>query len=71
MGLGYDAVLISFHETYASFDKLRSQMKGTSEPGAIEMEVFLTNLDDESRYVPLTFSLLARHMLMMKESQKH
>lgn len=71
MGLGYDAVLISFHETYASFDKLRSQLKGSSEPGAIEMEVFLTNLDDESRYVPLTFSLLARHMLIMKESQKH
>lgn len=71
MGLGYDGVLVSFHETYASFDRLRSDMKKSTEPGIIEMEVFLTNLDDESRYVPLTFSLLGRHMLTIKDKQTH
>jgi DNA-binding Lrp family transcriptional regulator len=70
MGLGYDGVLASFHEDYASFDKLRSEMKKSTEPGIIEMEVFLTSMDDEARYVPLTFSLLARHLLTLKDKQK-
>lgn len=70
MGLGYDAVLISFHEDYASFDRLRSEMKRSMDTGAVEMEVFLTSLDDEARYVPLTFSILAKHIMTLKEKKK-
>ncbi len=70
MGLGYDAVLVSFHENYASFDDLRNELKKSTAPSAIEIEVFLTSLDDEARYVPLTFSLLARHLLTLKDKQK-
>lgn len=70
MGLGYDAVLISFHEDYASFDSLRSEMKKSTDTGSVQMEAFLTNLDDETRYVPLTFSMLAKHVLALKKKQE-
>jgi hypothetical protein len=70
MGLGFDGVLISLHEDYASFDELWSQLRKSTEPGIVELEVFLTSLDDAGRYLPLTFSLLAKHVLSTKDKQK-
>ena len=70
MGLGFDSVIISFHEDYASYDNFRSTIKKTTLADILDLQVFLINLDDESRYLPLTFSILANHMTKLKEKEQ-
>jgi DNA-binding Lrp family transcriptional regulator len=69
MGLGYDAVIISFHEDYTSYDNFRSNIKKTTVAEIIDLEVFLVSLDNENRYLPLTFSILANRLSAAKEKK--
>jgi len=70
MGLGFGAAIISFHEDYAAYDNFGSMIKKTTLAGIVDLQVFLISLDDESRYLPLTFSILANHVLKLKEKEQ-
>lgn len=62
IGLGFEAVLVTFHRDYASYNKFRNQLR-TYDFLDSHIESFLISLEDEVRYLPLTFSVLARHLL--------
>jgi DNA-binding Lrp family transcriptional regulator len=62
IGLGYDSVIVSFHQNYASYDAFRKHTKSTMGPGITEMNTFLVNIE-ENNTMPPTLSFLARHIL--------
>lgn len=62
IGLGYDAVIVSFHQDYASYDAFRKHTKRNMGDSITEMNTFLVNIE-ENNTMPPTFSFLSRHML--------
>lgn len=61
-GLGYGGITISFHKNYYSFEKFRERLTRYAEFGLSEIEVFIVSLTNESQVLPLTLSILARHL---------
>ena len=59
-GLGFDGVIISLHEDYASYLKVLEWLRQFDFLEIKRTSSFLINLEDEVRYRPLTFSALAR-----------
>ena len=70
IGLGYNGIFVSFHEDYGSFLKHEEWLKRFAFFDIGEIQSFLVNLHDELRYLPLTLSNLANHVLLMKDVKK-
>jgi DNA-binding Lrp family transcriptional regulator len=68
IGLGYDSVIVSFHQNYSSYDAFRKHTKRSMGPNITEMNTFLINIE-ENNTLPPTFAFLARHLL--KSSNKN
>jgi DNA-binding Lrp family transcriptional regulator len=66
MGLGYDAVIASFHRDYSSYDEFRIFIKHFMRGSITEMNVFLVNLDEEKNTLPPTFLFVARELVKPK-----
>ena len=62
VGLGYDSVIVSFHQNYASYDAFRNNVKRMMGKSVTEMNTFLINVE-ENNTLPPTFSFLARQIL--------
>lgn len=67
-GLGFDAVIISFHKDYASYLKVAEWLRTFDFLEVVGTNSFLINLEDDVRYRPLTFSTLAR--LIRSQAEK-
>jgi len=61
IGLGYDSVIVSFHQNYASYDKFRNHVKNSMGTSITEVNAFLINLENNT--LPPTFSFIARQIL--------
>jgi len=59
-GLGFDGVVISLHEDYASYLKVLEWLRQFDFLEMKKINSFLINLEDNVRYRPLTFSTLAK-----------
>jgi len=70
LGLGYDGVIISFHEDYSSYTNFRKRIRDHCLLAVSKIENFLISLDVEDRYRPLTFAALAQHLLMLGKKDK-
>jgi DNA-binding Lrp family transcriptional regulator len=69
IGLGYDSVIVSFHQDYASYDAFRKNTKRRMGASITEMNTFLVNIE-ENNTLPPTFSFLARHILKSDNKTK-
>ena len=69
-GLGYEGVVISLHENYASHLKLMNRLRQYTFLDISTIDSFLISLDDEVHYRPLTFASLANHLLTRKAKEK-
>jgi DNA-binding Lrp family transcriptional regulator len=67
IGLGYDGVIVGLYEDYASYTEHRNRLREYSFLEVTDVEGFITSLDDEVRYLPLTLQALAKHALTMKK----
>ncbi len=65
MGLGYDAVIISLHQDYASCDKFRSFIRQNMKERINDMDTFLLNLEEEENSLPFSFAMLATQMMSL------
>jgi DNA-binding Lrp family transcriptional regulator len=66
VGLGFDGVIITYHRNYASYQKFLRWLGLVFPKDLVDVEridSFLVNLDDTVRYLPLTFSMLAKDLL--------
>ncbi len=70
IGLGFNGVIVSVHEDYASFAKLRMWLQNLDFLDVSETESFLINLADEIHYRPLTFATLAEHLKSRSNRQE-
>ena len=70
LGGGYNAIMISVHTDYESFTALMNWAQQFYDLELDEFESFLVNLAEEVRYQPLTFSSLARHLLMLEQRKE-
>jgi DNA-binding Lrp family transcriptional regulator len=61
IGLGYDSVIVSFHQNYASYDAFRNHVKRNMGASVTEMNTFLISLEEDNT-LPPTFSFLARQI---------
>jgi DNA-binding Lrp family transcriptional regulator len=68
MGLGFNRVFISFHESYSSYTKTISLIKTIPNVDPSHIESFIISLVDEEHYQPLTFSTIAKYLLGAQES---
>jgi DNA-binding Lrp family transcriptional regulator len=70
MGLGYDAVVVSLHEDYASYVEFRKRARRFQFLDHSNVQSFLVTLKDKVHYRPLTLSTLAGHLLTLKKNGK-
>jgi len=70
MGMGYDAVIISFHESYSAFLERLREIKQFPYIDVERIDSFIVDLQDKALYRPLTFSTLAQHMLTLRRTQQ-
>ena len=68
-GLGYDSVIVSLHQDYASYDAFRSQTKHSMKDSITEMSSFLINIE-ENNTMPLSFSFMSRNLLKSDSETK-
>jgi len=68
MGLGYDAVIISLHQNYSSYDMFRRNAKNNMDASIVELNTFLVNLEEERSTLPFTFAFLAMEVLKSNNS---
>ncbi|MGF3521476.1 MAG: winged helix-turn-helix transcriptional regulator [Candidatus Bathyarchaeia archaeon] len=69
MGIGFDAVIISLHESYTAYDEFRHYLQRNMSQYMSNMDVFLCNLEEKSN-LEFTFSLLANQILSSIEAKK-
>jgi len=62
MGLGFNRVLISFHENYSSYMKTIGLIKQVPNVDKSHVESFVVSLANEEHYQPLTFSVIAKYL---------
>ena len=67
MGLGYDAVVLSLHENYASCDQFRNVCRDSMSSNITDMDTFLINLIEEKTSLPFTFSPFANQVLKLPD----
>ena len=68
MGLGYDGVLVSVYENYASYTEHMNLLRTYQFLELSRLESFMISLNDRVRYRPLTLALLAEHVLKTKKN---
>jgi DNA-binding Lrp family transcriptional regulator len=69
-GLGFDGVVISLHEDYASYLKVLEWLRQFDFLEVKRINSFLINLEDNVRYRPLTFSTLAKLIRLQTERKE-
>jgi DNA-binding Lrp family transcriptional regulator len=70
IGMGFDGVFISYHKTYSSYTKTMAWLRQFNFLELDKTESFLINLHDETRYRPLSFATLGKHLLTMNAKGK-
>jgi DNA-binding Lrp family transcriptional regulator len=70
MGLGYSAVVVSLHQSYAACDQFRDTLKDSMSANITGMDTFLVNLEEERSTMPFSFGMLANHILFLKAKEE-
>ncbi|MGA2308765.1 MAG: AsnC family transcriptional regulator [Candidatus Bathyarchaeia archaeon] len=71
LGEGANGVVISLHESYSGYMQFQRWLKQFAHLSKYELHSFIIDLDDKVHYRYLTFSTLAKHMLLdMKEKEE-
>jgi DNA-binding Lrp family transcriptional regulator len=68
-GLGYDSVIVTFHQNFASYDAFWNNTRRNMSESIAEMNSFLINVE-ENNIMPPSFSFLSRHMLQLYDKPK-
>jgi DNA-binding Lrp family transcriptional regulator len=69
IGMNYDRVIVSFHENYSSYTEMMQMIRQLPFLDVDHMESFMVNLKDKSHFQPITFSIMAEHILQLKKEE--
>ena len=70
IGLGYDAVFISYEKDYSAFTHLVDRIKVFKHLETTETQSFIIDLNDKLHYRSLTYSTLANHLLSTQDKHE-
>jgi DNA-binding Lrp family transcriptional regulator len=70
LGMGYSGVFISFHKDYASHLQFKKWITQYTFLDIRSIDSYIISLNDKIHYRPLTFSTLAKHLLMQNEKKE-
>ena len=70
MGMGYDAVVVSLHQDYASCKDFQTFIRQSMTDSIVDLNTFLINIAEEQNSLPFSFNLLANQILASDESNK-
>jgi hypothetical protein len=70
MGLGFDAVIITFHQDYSSVDKFRTFVRQNMKERITDMDTFLVNMEGEPNSLPFGLNLIAGQILALPQDKK-
>ncbi len=70
IGMGYDGVIISCHKDYDSHNNFLRLLRETGLLDLDKIEVFRVNLQDNVRFLPLSYSLLAQSLASTSERKQ-
>jgi DNA-binding Lrp family transcriptional regulator len=70
LGLGYTSIIISYEKDYTSYMNLVERLKQFRHLDLSNVQSFLIDLNDKVHYRPLTFSTVARHLLVLHAQDK-
>jgi len=70
IGMGYDGIIMSYHEDYASYQEFTDKLKELDYLDLSKIDSFLINLQDKIQYRSFTFSTLAKHFLKIQKEKK-
>jgi DNA-binding Lrp family transcriptional regulator len=74
MGMGYDAVVVSVHQDYASCENFQTFIRQSMTESIVDLNTFLVNMTEEQNSLPFSFNFLASQVLAGagtdKEAQK-
>lgn len=72
LGLDSDGVIISCHRDYSSYVEFNEILKKSGGEFLLleDIKSFLINLQDEVRFIPFTFSIIAHNLSKMDEKKK-
>lgn len=70
MGLESNGVIVSYHEDYSSYARLRNWLRQFMFLEIDKMDSYLIDLEDKVHYRPLTLSTLANHVLTLSKEEK-
>jgi hypothetical protein len=69
MGFGFDGMVITFHRDYSAYMDFRGFLKQYPFLENVT-DSFLVDLSDKEQYLPLTLSILAKHIKINREEKK-
>jgi hypothetical protein len=67
-GLGYNRMMISLHENYSDFVRFVKATREVPYGELAAFDSFMVSLSSK-HYLPLTFSVVAKHLLASKEKE--
>ena len=70
MGMGFDGVIVSLHENYSSYLRLRERIGQYGFLEVSEVQSFIVNLADEIHYKPLTLHTIGGYLLKINEERE-
>ena len=70
MGLGYERLVVSLHESYSSFMKHLTMIKQLPNVDMEHVESFVVSLAEEHHYQPLTLSTIANFLSKQRENKE-
>jgi DNA-binding Lrp family transcriptional regulator len=66
MGLGYDRIIVTFHEDYSGYTEMLSRLRQFPLEVVTDVQSFLVNLKGTEHYQPFTLSKIAKYLLTKK-----
>jgi len=70
IGLGFEGVVISYHEDYSTYTKFLQWLRQFDFLKVDRIQSFLVNLNDEIRYRPWTYTAIANYVSHMKQKKE-
>ncbi|MGD8566163.1 MAG: hypothetical protein PVF96_07430 [Candidatus Bathyarchaeota archaeon] len=67
IGMNYDRVIVSFHINYNSYVEMISLIEQLPFQAVDQIESFMVSMRDESHFQPITFSIMADHVLQLEK----
>lgn len=66
MGLGFDRVIVTFHEDYSGYVQMMNLLRQLPFAAVTDAQSFLVSLNETEHYQPFTFSKMAEYLLAKK-----